>query len=346
MSGHPYNLKELYDLLVLTDAVKQRIIAKESEQQYPLDRLSDMRALINYSQHFIAQLVLTWDILTNVLHQPLAISTARLVRIHMACLIAISVAECLGQSVPVEWLQVLDDLNKQLRIRLEAFPHIEAVTPTLEPIPIPISETVSSSTAHRIYLKTRELADRLALGEHPIYSLAPCDRENHPKVIRQALFYQRTHPTFAHQILIGMAIDDNRYTPRINPFRGVLEDAIPTDARIYWEVFKDETPIYASTDLLELEQEVSVALTDVTSQQRSITQTEQLELRKMQIYSIEIREAFQYRGSVWEMPQEASEDVVKNRICQRLGLPRVGNRYAEAFLKLVERGIDIVEGML
>ena len=337
-------IRHLYETRLLNAAVRQRIAAKERDREYPLDRLNDMRALINYSPYYLRELAGCWDDIEATVVCRMHMSGTRLLRIHMAAAIGLAVSERLGWRLPAQCFDVSRRLGEHLAARMLTYPSCDEVTPDSEVQPVPVQDAEASALALLIQWKLAELADRLAMGEHPLHCLAPvASHGGHVPVLRRGFFYQRQHPAFPHRILIGVCLAPGFHVPQVVPFRGVLDGVIPASARRHWEVFVDRRALSSTSELSELERQLSAAMGHATAAERGERSRRVLEVRKMAIYSTEICEARAARGGRWRMPRDAYSAIWNNEVCERLGIGATTGGYAAGLLELTMAGLRMCE---
>ena len=344
MAGDTGEIRQLYETRLLNAAARQRIVEKERDREYPLDRLNDMRALINYSLYYLGEMTHCWDEIEQMITSRSGMSGTRLLRIHMAATIGLAVAERLRWRLSPQCFDVFRRLGEHLAAKMLTYPSCDEVRPESEVQPVPAHDVEASALALRIQWKLAELADRLAMGEHPLYSLAPvAGRGSSTPVLRRGFFYQRRHRLFPHRVLMGVGLDTGFHVPQVAPFRGVLEGAIPAPARRHWEVFVDGRALSSTSELSELERQLSAALDHATAAERGKRSRRVLEVRKMAIYSTEICEAKAARGGRWRMPRDAYSVIWNNEVCERLGIGATTGGYAAGLLKLTVAGLRMCE---
>jgi hypothetical protein len=341
MAGEKGELISLYKSDLLDAPTQERIIDKERNLEYPLDRISDMRALINYSPYYLRELAGCWKAVDLTITEAHRMSTTRLLRIHMCTLIALAVLRRLGWPIPAGGLDTSRALGRHLLCRLHDFPASERVPPAMGPLPISVAGSPAASIALRLQWALAELADRLAMGEHPLYCLAPVfDAGPSGPVLRRAFFYQRQPPGFPHRVVIGVGLDPACQLPKLSFFRGVLEHAVPSEARRHWEVAIDGRPVGTMSELAKLEAEVKARLAQVIAGERRERAAPVLEVRKVMLYSLEVCEAWAARHLRWKLPRDAYESVQANQICRQLEIGELDGRYGPSLLELTMSGLE------
>jgi hypothetical protein len=332
---------EVYRRHLLCDEVMGPILAKEQAREYPLDRLNDMRALINYSMSFADQCADVMGDLLNRATDPRRMSASRLFRLHTTLLVALGISARLG-SPPADRHRVAQALGGVLVQRVTQFPASEDMSAGLRPAPIESADQLATSYALRIGWKASELADRLGMGEHNLYSHPPVMVGRPVQTIRRAFFYTRRAPAFPHTLIVGTRLRAGAdYVHQVPIFRARAMSAVPGSDREAVEIALDGVPIRDTAALRELDARISEALRTVCQREDTVSARSNLDVRKMLIYSVELREIQHVRGGMWRLPVEAHRSIANRETTKALGLSdEVG--YAAALFELTRAGLELL----
>lgn len=343
--GGLMTLADVYRRNLLCDDVMRPILAKEKAREYPLDRLNDIRALINYSLSFADQCADVEAELITQATDPRRMSASRLLRLHTALLVALGVSARLGSQHEGR-RRVAQSLGKVLVQRIELYPASEDMSAGLVPVSIDPDDRQAMSYALRIGWKASELADRLGMGEHNLYSHPPVAIEGGGWTIRRAFFYVRRAAAFPHTLIIGSRLrSGTAYIHQVPIFRARAMSAVPGADREAVEIAVDGSPVRGAAALHDLDTEISEALRGVCQREDYVAMRNDLDVRKMLIYSVELREIAHSRGGMWRLPAEAHRSLVGREATTALGLSDEAG-YAPALFDLTQAGLELLgEGL-
>jgi hypothetical protein len=335
------SVADVYREHLLCHEVMGPILAKEQAREYPLDRLNDMRALINYSMSFADQCADVQEDLVSRAADARRMSASRLFRLHTTLLVALGVSARLGPP-PAHRRLIAQALGLTLVQRLRQYPASEDMSTGLQLAPIMPDDQVATSYALKIGWKASELADRLGMGEHNLYSHPPVITGGAPQTIRRAFFYLRRTRAFPHTLIVGTRLRAGaNYVHRVPVFRARAMSAVPAGDREAVEIVLDDVPIREEVRMRELDAEISEALREVCEREDQVSARTDLDVRKMVVYSAELREIDRACGNVWRLPAEAHRSVANRQTTKALGLSDEGG-YATALFELTQSGLDLL----
>jgi len=335
-------LDDLYRRHVFSRSVIESVIEKENSLGYPLDRLNDMRALINFGPYYLQDWVARAAEMETVVYDAELMSITRLLRMHMGVLATLAAMRRLARNDSD--LDLVDRGSKVAKImgsallrRLDGHPHSEDMSGKwnlTSPVPVnPDAMRIGRSVSWKIL----EMADRMGMGEHVIYSHMPVLTEY--RTVRKAFFFQRRHHCFPHRVVIGDGLnDDSKYAPDVSLFRGRPMTPLPSADRAFMEVVVDGTSLTDAGRLTALDERLSVALGRICAQEEAMESRTDLEIRKMIRYSVEVREIDRAAGKVWRLPDGAHSSIRQREISTQLGM-NDERGYAEGFFKLIKEGL-------
>lgn len=330
----------IYKEHVLTGRVVHAVVSKEETSQYPLDRLNDMRALINYGPLYAEQCIAHADYLTAIAATPHLMSTGRLLRLHMALVLALGTTiqlNCSGDRASL--VRLVTDLGRVLVLRVNAYPAAEDMSRQTAFVAIPSEDAETSRHALGIVWKLGELVDRLGMGEHVMYAHAPVATGPYGRVVRRGFFHQRKSTYFPHRLVVGIALQPaSEYVHDVPIFRSRSVQPILTEDRAYVEITVDGRPVFVRDELADLNSALGAALRAVCDREDNAAKKFSPEVRKMILYSIELRDSDRRQGHIWRIPGQAHMAITGRVITRALGLNDEGG-YAAPFFELIRDGL-------
>jgi hypothetical protein len=341
--GSPRGLSEIYQRHVLADSIVSSVVEKEGSREYPLDRLNDMRALINYGPEYGAQCVARRDYLVSVAAESARMAIGRLLRMHMELMATLGVMERLGSQDTDGIVKLVSELGDVLVHRVKDSPLEEDMSSGVDPKPVSAMAGESSKYALSIAWKCGELADRLGMGEHVIYAHSHVLVGERKRVIRRGFFHQRRSHHFPHRVVTGTELtSESSYAFEASIFRARASRPIPPADRAFFEVFVDGVPVADVSELRALDGAISVGLQRVCAHEERVAMTLDLDVRKMLIYSAELRDADRVDGGIWKLTETAFSDIALRRITRRLDLGD-DQAYGRVFFELIEQGLALLQ---
>ncbi|MEV7202309.1 hypothetical protein [Streptomyces griseoluteus] len=338
--GSPSELSGLYDREILSTQTVASVAAKEKVREYPLDRLNDMRALINYGPEFSAQCVTHRDELLSVAGNHERMAIGRLLRIHMALMCALGTLSRLGSRDTAVLKQLGTDLGSVLVQRVRSGPLMEDMSTGRRLERIPAQAEASGKHALNIGWKCAELADRLGMGEHVIHAHSHVEITDSERTIRRAFFHQRRNHYFPYRVVIGTVLTpESDYSLDAPLFRARARDAVPPQDRNFLEVMVEGTSLTDLSSLQRVDALVSSALQSVCAHEERAARVLDMDVRKMLIYSAELRDAHRAQGRIWRLPGTAYEDIAQRRVTRQLGLDDE-QAFGPTFFELIEEGVN------
>jgi len=315
------------------------LTAKERAREYPLDRLNDMRALINYGPEFARQCLEVEDCLFKLCEDPRSVAVGRLFRMHTAILAALGAALQLTGREPLlgAFAARLGDL---LLERVHGYPKSEDMTAGIDLPVLSYDLEAVRRQGLAIAWKASELADRLGMGEHNLYSHAPAAAGSQYRSIRRSFFFQRQPRSFPHTLVIGTRLaGSSSYRHDVPIFRGRALNLIPKDDLQGLELVVDGAPVLDSDQLGAVDNDLAVALRAACDREQAIASRTELDVRKMIVYSAELRSLAMGR---WSLSPVAYTAIVGHTVTRALGLADDGP-FAGPFFKLVKDGLVHIE---
>jgi hypothetical protein len=336
-------LTDFYDRHFFAPMVMQPIIAKERAREYPLDRLNDMRAIINYAPGFARECIGVRKDLIRLSQAPYRMSTSRLFRLNTALLLALGIIKTLELDEPNSIRDLISALSRVLIRRAKGYPRSEDMSIGMTFIPIPIDSSVEAGLALKIGWKAAELADRLGMGEHNLYAHAPVISGYDGRTIRRAFFVARAATCFPHRVLIGSHLRaKSSYVHDVPIFRARAMNAIPAQDRESVEVIVDGEPMYETRALQDVDGVISSALESVCIREELVAARTDLDVRKMLVYSMELREIAHSYRRLWAMNREAYRTILNRDITTALHLSD-DKGYAQAMFDMTRLGLNYTE---
>ncbi|HUW10524.1 MAG TPA: hypothetical protein VM537_12405 [Anaerolineae bacterium] len=333
-------LFEIYDRDVLSKGVIGGVLEKEKTREYPLDRLNDMRALINYGPEFGAQCITHHEHLVSVATIPERMSVGRLLRIHMALMCTLGTLGRLGSSETLPLRQLSADLGGVLVQRVRNERLTEDMSVLVHPERVPAQVGAASKHALNIAWKCGELADRLGMGEHVIHAHSHVEIAGRERTIRRGFFYQRRNHYFPFRVVIGTVLTpDSDYVLSVPLFRARARDVIPPQDRDYFEVVVEGEALTDVSALQHVDALVTSALQSVCAHEERVPSALDLDVRKMLIYSAELRDANRAQGKIWRLTETAYEEIAQRKMTRRLGLEDE-EEFGRVFFDLIREGLN------
>jgi hypothetical protein len=331
----------VYRRHVLDVRIVRSVSAKESAREYPLDRLNDMRALINYAPTFARECGVVGDDLVEIARDPARLTTSRLLRINCAVLLGIGVNAKLGVTSSGSSMGLLNELDGELWRRLKRWPEVEDMSLSSD---VGIDNIPQDATERRLatYVawKASELADRAGFGEQNLYAHAPVMRGKAEKSIYRAFYYPRKPAGFAHQIVTVTRLRHGAVHRMDVPlFRGKALVPVAPGDREAVRIVRNGRPVTTMSELTALNEEISQALRASCSREESIALKVDLDVRKVIIYSAELRAIARANGLLWALDGESDATIRRRLITGRLGLDEESG-YARAMFELIRTGLE------
>ncbi|MEU7923208.1 hypothetical protein [Micromonospora zamorensis] len=313
------------------------IARKEGARAYPLDRLNDMRALINYAPFLVAQHLPNLGGFLAMASEPRRMSAGRLLRLHQAFLIAVAIDARLSGQPSTQLAEAARSFGQVLVRRLRNYPSSEAVSGNHQP---QAGYQKIQPLIQSIGRKAGELADRLGWGEHVLYAHCPVIRNGRVATVTRSLFYQRSCGDFPHRLVLGVTLQpDGTYQHDVPVYRSRATSPIPMDERIGDGLLLDDVPVADPDQLISLNANLSDVLARVFEHQEQLRGCTDLDLYKMTVYSAELRDVLAEQGRDWNMPDNAAGAIVERRVSRALGIPDA-DPYAPAFFALTQQGLE------
>jgi hypothetical protein len=336
-------LRAIYDEHLFSPQVSDAITSKEEARDYPLDRLNDMRAVINYAPTFAYQCTKYGKDVLRLAQDVRQMPGSRLFRINTALLLALGVMDALKLTPPPGLERLILDLTEHVRRRLESYPDLEGPPPgSVRKRWQPTDPEWHEATLFGVVLA--ELADRIGMGEQNLYSHAPHAHDVNGEIcIARTFFAARQSFAFPHTVTLLTYVDESSGYKNVVPiFRGRGMTAITRRIKNGLTIFVDGKEVSDSQDLALMTKRVGKAFDSVCRREEVLSGRIDLDVRKMIIYSIELRELARFRREIWVMPASGYRTILEREITGALGLAENAG-FARPMLELIEVGIDRVE---
>ncbi|GAB3901167.1 hypothetical protein ACFQ1S_02400 [Kibdelosporangium lantanae] len=339
MSTHDEDIGQIYDQRVLAPEIVQGIVEKERAHIYPLDRLNDMRALINYAAYYVRQWLPKLDFLVDLARDPRRMSGGRLLRVHQTFLVALATETRLENDSVAQFVNAARTLGNVLVQRVRAYPGSESMVSMTG---IGNDTDVVTPLVAAVGWKAGELADRLGMGEHVLYAHSPVQGGQGGTVVSRSHFYQRVCSDFPHRLVTVTVLRPGHSYAHVVPiYRSrALTAILPEDRQGNW-LLVDDDQVRDSTMLAAVEERLTRALQRVYEYEDYLSQRVDLDWYKMNLYSVELSDAMTREHERWRMPAEATDAVTGRKVTRALGLFE-DDSYAELFFRLTREGLAVV----
>lgn len=304
---------------------REYIHRKEEERQYPLNLVNDMSLLIRISP--IVSKLVAHVIRKNpmTLRDECAFSTSRLFRLYMVMLIDIALqSECGQPSVtPARYVTSL------LEARLRLFPHCGIMRPTGS------RHAIDLRSGQSLLAVSRELADRLGMGDHTMFAHSPAPINGHRRACwYECLFHQPHCPTDLPKLTFVRSLDAG-LLPTVDLFRGKFHTPVPMQRAGSMSVWAGAKELTHDEVRLTYELISSMLRREVAKAQAYEFRTDLVERAKSNNYTLDLVYHLKTSGTYWRREIQNALGVVSN-----LSTP-----IATYFCNLVEQGDDIVRRM-